>query len=187
MQLANIKDVNFIVLYGEPNAGKTTTLNELIISLIHNNAEKIKVFKGTKEDNNNFPDNEKLKLYLEQYSEKKKKYFKEFRNFIYFFFFIEKTILVITEGDDMLKLLGTLVHNFLYNKIDIVVCAAREEFLNDFVKDLLKIGVDVEHKVHKEPKEKEPDETKYDIANKDMAKKILEKIDNLIMIKKSGN
>ena len=178
MQLANIKDVNFIVLYGEPNAGKTTTLNELMIKLIRSNAEKIRVFTGTKE--RNFPDNEKLKLHLEEYSEKKKKYFKEFKNFIYVFKYKEKTILVITEGDDMLKLLGTLVHNFLYNKIDIVVCAARESFYNDFVEDLLKIGVDVEHKVHKEPNEKEPDETKYDIANKKMAKKILEKIDKLI-------
>ena len=179
MQLANIKDVNFIVLHGEPNAGKTTTLNELIISLIDNNVEKIKVFKGTKEDKKIFPDNEKLKLHLEKYSEKKKKYFKEFKNFIYVFKYKEKIILVITEGDDMLKLLGTLVHNFLYSKIDIVICAARESFYNNFVEDLLKIGVDVK-KVYKEQKIKERDKTKHNVANKDIATKILEKIDNLI-------
>ena len=51
MQLANIKDVNFIVLYGESNAGKTTTLNELIISLIslsddRKNVGKIEVVSG---------------------------------------------------------------------------------------------------------------------------------------------
>lgn len=79
----------------------------------------------------------------------------------------------------MLKLLGTLVHNFLYNKIDIVVFAARESFYNDFVEDLLKIGVDVK-KVYKEQKIKERDKTKHNVANKEMAEKILEKIDNLI-------
>ena len=43
MQLANIKDVNFIVLSGNSKTGKTTTLNELIISLI--NEKKINVGK----------------------------------------------------------------------------------------------------------------------------------------------
>ena len=80
----------------------------------------------------------------------------------------------------MLKLLGTLVHNFLYNKIDIVVFAARESFYNDFVEDLLKIGVDVKNKVYKEQKIKERDKTKHNVANKDIATKILGKIDSLI-------
>ena len=70
MQLANIKDVNFIVLYGEPEVGKTTTLNELIISLIDKNKNdvgKIEVFKKNfKKIKDNFNNNEELKLYLEK-------------------------------------------------------------------------------------------------------------------------
>ncbi len=192
MQLANIKDVNFIVLHGESRAGKTTTLNELIISLSdRNNVGKIKVFKKTFENFNdfndnkklNFNDNKELKSYLESVKEgknQKQKKNKEYDH-ICFFKYENKSVLVITEGDDMLKLLGTLIYFSLQNEIDIVVCAAREEFLNDFVEHLSKLGVnnnniDIDKEIQKE-------KNKYD--DTDMAKKILEKIDNLIQ--KSGN
>lgn len=70
MPLENIKDANFIVLHGESDAGKTTTLNELIISLIDKNKNdvgKIEVFKKNfKKIKDNFNNNEELKLYLEK-------------------------------------------------------------------------------------------------------------------------
>lgn len=188
MQLANIKDVNFIVLHGKSNAGKTTTLNELIISLIDKNKNdvgKIEAFeKNFKKVKVNFINNEEVKSYLERIEGGKKQKENKKYDHIYFLKYKEKTILVITEGDDMLKLLGTLVHNFLYNKTDIVVCAAREKFLNDFVKDLLKIGFNIADE-DKLEKKKSSEKAKQESDNQEMSEKILEKIDNLIQ--KSGN
>ena len=185
MQLANIKDVNFIVLYGEPNAGKTTTLNELIISLSDDrkNVGKIEVVSGCRFCNKSvLSNNEVLKKHLNCKNKYQRKKNKEYDH-IYSFEYREKSVLVITEGDNMFKLLYTLVYNFLlHNKIDIVVCAAREKFLKVFVEHLsTKLGVnnnniDIDKELQK-GKNKNDDT--------DMAKKILKKIDNLI--KKSGN
>ncbi len=187
MPLENIKDANFIILHGKPEAGKTTTLNELIIELIislslanRNNVGKIKVFEKTFKNFNDFNDNGELKSYLESVKEgrnHKQKKNKEYDH-IYFFKYENKSVLVITEGDDMFKLLGTLIHFSLQNKIDIVVCAARESFYNDFVEHLSnpKLGVnnnniDIDEELQK-GKNKNDDT--------DMAKKILDKINNLI-------
>ena len=195
MQLANIKDVNFIVLHGEPNAGKTTTLNELIIELIislslanRNNVGKIKVFEKTFKNFNdfndnkelNFNDNGELKSYLESVKEgrnQKQKKNKEYDH-IYFFKYENKSVLVITEGDDMFKLLGTLIHFSLQNKIDIVVCAAREEFLKDFVEHLSNPKLGVNNNNIDIDEELQKGKNKNDDI--DMAKKILDKINNLI-------
>ena len=190
MQLENFRDVNFIVLSGEPKAGKTTTLNELIISLIDknkNDVEKIEVFKKTFKNFNNFDDNKKLelKLYLESIKGKKQKKNKEFDH-IYSFEYNEKHILVITEGDDKLKLLGTLFYAFfiLDLKINVVVCATREKFYNDFKEDLSKIGSNIADE-DKLEKKKSSEKAKQESDNQKISEEILKKINNLM--KKSGN
>lgn len=161
---------------------KTTTLNELIISLIDKNKNDVGKNEALKKIKVNFNNNEELKLYLERVNNwsrsKTRKKNKEYDN-IYSFEYREESVLVITEGDDIFKLLGIFVYYFLDNEIDIVVCAAREDFLNDFVEHLLKIGVKKENIDDEIKKEK----NKYD--DKEIAKGILKKIDNLIQ--KSGN
>ena len=65
--------------------------------------------------------------------------------------------------------------------VNIVVCAARKKFLNDFVKDLLKIGFNIaDEDKDKLEKKKSSEKDKQESDNQDMSKKILKKIDNLI-------
>ena len=110
MQLANIKDVNFIVLHGESDVGKTTTLNELIISLSDDrkNVGKIEVVSGCRFCNKSvLSNNEGLKKHLNCKNKYQRKKNKEYDH-IYSFEYREKSVLVITEGDNMFKLLYTL-------------------------------------------------------------------------------
>lgn len=171
----NNKNIDFIVLYGEPNSGKTTTLNELIISLIKK--EDIENFyvehigRKWKFENMNPED---VKTYLEQNGNKTK-------DGLYRFKCNGKNCIVITAGDILETLIGTIISRIVYKKrnkefetnnelTDVVICAARSKWYDKFKNIILQVlpckekGI-IEIKKIKESKEEKQNEANRVVAN----------------------
>lgn len=186
----NNKKIDFIVLYGEPNSGKTTTLNELIISLIKK--EDIENFYvehiGRKWKFENMS-SEDVKKYLEQKGNKTK-------DGIYRFKCNGKNCIVITAGDVLETLIGTIISRIIYKKrnkefetnnelIDVVICAARlawyEKFKNIILQALPCEEKGIKEKLKEKLKRKTIEE--QDIENRSMADEIEKELNNLTVCK----
>lgn len=183
------KEIKFIVLYGEPNSGKTTTLNELIISLIKK--EDIENFyvehigRKWKFENMNPED---VKTYLEQKGKKTK-------DGIYRFKCNGKNCIVITAGDFLETLIGTIISRIIYklykidkrnNKFetnneltDVVICAARSKWYDKFKNIILQVLPCKEKGIMEIKKIKESKEEKQDEANREAANEIEKKLYSL--------
>ena len=100
----NNKEIKFIVLYGEPKSGKTTTLNKLALDIF----SKIK-----------FEDIITLDISITDFIK---------NDHIYKFRYQDKMILIITAGDNANELIRRLKENIA--NVDIVFCAIRAKDTN---------------------------------------------------------
>lgn len=180
------KEIKFIILYGESNSGKTTTLNELIISLIKK--EDIENFyvehigRKWKFENMNPED---VKTYLEQKGKKTK-------DGIYRFKCNGKNCIVITAGDVLETLIGTIISRIVYKKrnkefetnnelTDVVICAARSKWYDKFKNIILQVLPCEEKEIKEKLKRKLKGKTieEQNIENCSMADEIEKELYNL--------